>query len=72
MNDALGHAAGDEILRVTAQRIRGAVRASDTVARMSGDEFIVLLPGVRGRREAGKIAAQVVTSVAAPVNFRGR
>jgi diguanylate cyclase (GGDEF)-like protein len=72
VNDSLGHAAGDEILRVTAQRIRGAVRASDTVARMSGDEFIVLLPGVRGRREAGKIAAQVVTSVAAPVNFRGR
>src|SRR5271170_3289229 len=72
VNDSLGHAAGDEILRVTAQRIRTAVRETDTVARMSGDEFIVLLPGVRGLREAGKIAAQVVASVAAPVRFRGQ
>ena len=57
---------------MTAQRIRAAVRETDTVARMSGDEFVVLLPGVRGLREAGKIAAQVVTSVAAPVRFRGQ
>jgi diguanylate cyclase (GGDEF)-like protein len=72
VNDSLGHAAGDEILRVTAQRIRAAVRETDTVARMSGDEFIVLLPAVRGLREAGKIAAQIVASVAAPVKFRGQ
>ena len=72
VNDSLGHAAGDEILRVTAQRIRAAVRETDTVARMSGDEFIVLLPGVRGLREASKIASHVVSSVADSVNFRGQ
>jgi diguanylate cyclase (GGDEF)-like protein len=71
INDSLGHAAGDEILRVTAERIRSAVRETDTVARVSGDEFVVLLPGVRGLREAGGIAAQVVSSAACPVKFRG-
>jgi diguanylate cyclase (GGDEF)-like protein len=71
VNDSLGHAAGDEILRVAAQRVLAAVRDTDTVARISGDEFIVLLPGVQGRREAERIAAKIVDTVGAPVFFRG-
>ncbi len=62
VNDSQGHAAGDELLRVVAQAIEAGVRYTDTVARIGGDEFAVLLPGTtvaQAQRVAEKIAAAV-------------
>jgi diguanylate cyclase (GGDEF)-like protein len=71
INDTLGHQAGDEVLRVTAERIVGAVRKSDTVARMGGDEFIALLPDLRVPLAAESIAAKVVAALSVPIPFAG-
>ncbi|MCW2567166.1 MAG: Diguanylate cyclase protein, partial [Mycobacterium sp.] len=60
VNDALGHAAGDELLRQVAARLRCALRPGDTVGRLSGDEFAVLLPGVTDEAAADEVARRVV------------
>ena len=67
VNDRLGHAAGDELLRTVAARLRRSVRTDDLVARLGGDEFTVLLDAVRGQEDALQIAEAIRADVAQPV-----
>ncbi len=64
INDSLGHAIGDEVLKVVAQRLSAAVRDLDTVVRMGGDEFALLLPDVHDDPELGAITQRVLASLA--------
>ncbi len=59
INDRLGHAAGDRALRIAAQRLRGAVRQNDTVARVGGDEFVILLETIRGMEDVREVAKKL-------------
>jgi len=63
INDTLGHAAGDAMLREVAQRLQSCVRDTDTVARMGGDEFTLLLGNLAGRDSAMSVAAHVAEKV---------
>jgi diguanylate cyclase (GGDEF)-like protein/PAS domain S-box-containing protein len=72
LNDTHGHAAGDEILRVVAERLRAAVRADDTVARFGGDEFVIVCHDVVNEERAGTIAHRIAAAVAVPVALHGR
>lgn len=67
VNDRHGHAAGDALLREVGQRLQGAVRDVDTVGRIGGDEFIVLLEGVDNAADAFLIAAKIEQVFGAPV-----
>jgi diguanylate cyclase (GGDEF)-like protein len=59
INDSLGHAAGDEVLRTLAERLRGAVRECDTVSRFGGDEFLILCQQLSGPEAARAVADRV-------------
>jgi diguanylate cyclase (GGDEF)-like protein len=71
VNDTLGHAAGDELLRQVAARLRAAVRPGDTVGRLSGDEFAVLLPAIADPGDADRLAERVVSCFDSPFRLDG-
>lgn len=67
VNDELGHEAGDAVLCETARRMTNQVREEDTVARMGGDEFIIILHDLPGDEQAGKIARKLIDAVNQPI-----
>lgn len=72
INDGLGHGAGDRVLRQVAAQIKTALRDGDTVARYSGDEFVVLLPNIDTPEEVDDIAAKLSSGLAAPIEIDGK
>ncbi|MDQ2103312.1 sensor domain-containing diguanylate cyclase [Azospirillum isscasi] len=71
VNDRMGHDCGDEVLRIAATRLAGCLRRSDTVARVGGDEFTIVLEDVASAADAGGVAAKIVEAVALPIPVQG-
>ncbi|WP_146151877.1 EAL domain-containing protein [Ahniella affigens] len=72
VNDSMGHAAGDRLLKAVAARIVTSVRESDTVARLGGDEFTVVLEDLHDPTEAEAVARKLLESFATPLDLDGR
>jgi diguanylate cyclase (GGDEF)-like protein len=67
LNDSMGHAAGDGLLIEVGERLRSVVRSSDSVIRIGGDEFVVVMPGLSAPSDAGRCAYSLLTAVQAPM-----
>ncbi|WP_019586600.1 putative bifunctional diguanylate cyclase/phosphodiesterase [Deinococcus apachensis] len=70
INDSLGHAVGDALLQAVGERLSHTLRAEDTVARFGGDEFVVLLPELRGTLDAANVALKLQETLRAPFGVR--
>ena len=71
VNDALGHAAGDQVLVAVARRLTRACRTSDTVARFGGDEFVLVVDDVSGADPVARVARRVLEAMTAPIVVDG-
>ncbi|TMH02558.1 MAG: EAL domain-containing protein [Betaproteobacteria bacterium] len=71
VNDSVGHAAGDVVLRDAADRMRACVREADVLARLGGDEFMLLLPDIKASRDPQIVAEHVIAAMAAPFAVGG-
>ncbi|MEO7367766.1 MAG: EAL domain-containing protein [Gemmatimonadaceae bacterium] len=71
VNDNLGHFAGDELLRAVARRLEACLRPEDTVARLSGDEFAILLESITDASDAGRVAERIEEALSFPINLAG-
>lgn len=67
INDSLGHAVGDQLLKLVASRLSGAVRVTDTVCRQGGDEFVILLTEIEDASCAGKVADKLIAAFTSPL-----
>ena len=72
VNDSLGHAAGDALLRQVASRIEGALRSVDVVSRLGGDEFLVVLPDLESEQAPVAVAEKLLAVVSEPVTLEGQ
>ena len=72
VNDSRGHETGDKLLKTVAQRIRSTMRAEDVVVRMGGDEFVVILKGVKSSDQVSEAASRINHALGAPMVVDGR
>ena len=72
INDTLGHQAGDSLLQQVAQRLRSRLRETDTLARVGGDEFVLILPQIKAPDDAANVARKLLDAIANPFTIAGR
>ena len=72
VNDSLGHLAGDEVLRAFARRVNGCLREEDLLARISGDEFAILMEHATRPQDATRVARRILQSLQTPLEVAGR
>jgi diguanylate cyclase (GGDEF)-like protein len=71
VNDTLGHPAGDKLLKITAERLRALARETDTIARMGGDEFVVVQAPIADPAEATSLAQRIIGTIGEPFDLDG-
>jgi diguanylate cyclase (GGDEF)-like protein/PAS domain S-box-containing protein len=72
VNDSLGHSAGDALLKEVSRRLVSQLRVGDTICRIGGDEFVIVLPEVKRSSDVAQVAAKVIEQLAAPLVIDGR
>jgi diguanylate cyclase (GGDEF)-like protein len=72
VNDSLGHAAGDRLLRAVAQRLRATLRETDTISRQGGDEFLLVINGLAGSAAVKPVVEKLMAALARPVDLDGQ